>query len=411
MYYKIKPNYYFHKYLNKIFIAKNANANIKINYVHYDILQLCNGENTYNDILEQISKAYNFTIIDKEAVNVLNNCLQNLIDKELIELVEEKTYIKPRLTGIDGKCMPFFICLELTNKCNNKCTFCYMDGNKDMEEMSNENIDKIIHNFSGVTPLMQITGGEPLAHSNATEILDKLSQHFALTMVTNGTLLKNIPDNILLRFNNIQVSCYGNNETTYEQTAKRKNGYNLFLNGIKKLNKINANYSVSLVITKDNHTVLEEYIKSFISSNVKIVRFGLCLPIGRENITGNSSFLNAEEEKLVFKTVNLLTDKYKDQIKILPFKNITSTKPKLKDNNTLSCGGGKTNITINPQGKIRPCIYFPSNKRNLPLDQYLELINKGCEAQVDSFVMEFKNELNKYNHNTNEMKCTGFCEV
>lgn len=81
------------------------------------------------------------------------------------------------------------ICWNITNKCNDKCKYCFRDQhNKALSFKNNAKIIKILPSL-GVTSIT-FSGGEPLLHSGITELI-KLSKSLNLetTLVTNSILL------------------------------------------------------------------------------------------------------------------------------------------------------------------------------------------------------------------------------
>ena len=90
------------------------------------------------------------------------------------------------------------IYLEITNRCNLRCSFCAFH-HREMKEMTLEEIRSILPMLKEVTDYLYLhVQGEPLLHSRFTDILEVLDQEgFKVQLVTNGTLLPKYIDMIM----------------------------------------------------------------------------------------------------------------------------------------------------------------------------------------------------------------------
>lgn len=77
----------------------------------------------------------------------------------------------------------------MTAKCNLRCKHCY-NTEYSMEELSTNNIKKIIEQSKKYVEVYQILGGEPFLRKDIWEIMDYLTiKNANFTIITNGTLL------------------------------------------------------------------------------------------------------------------------------------------------------------------------------------------------------------------------------
>ncbi|MDM7939717.1 MAG: radical SAM protein [Methanothrix sp.] len=81
--------------------------------------------------------------------------------------------------------------LELTYKCNERCVHCYLPEEKQLQELSLEQIDELMSEFEELGGLqIQLTGGEPLIRDDFVDILKLSYKHgFVTSITTNLTLL------------------------------------------------------------------------------------------------------------------------------------------------------------------------------------------------------------------------------
>ena len=104
--------------------------------------------------------------------------------------------IKNRKTGIDDISFPVRVDIDITQKCNSNCTFCfskkYQNKLYSNQWISKEDLDRLLKSLSksGVKSVRYCGGGEPLLHPDIKEIL-KLPKKYdlLLSLITNGDYL------------------------------------------------------------------------------------------------------------------------------------------------------------------------------------------------------------------------------
>lgn len=104
--------------------------------------------------------------------------------------------------------IPREVSLQLTYKCNLRCTHCYQWNeqgffrdwgiDKQRQELAPELIENILRETSGVPGRLYIWGGEPLMHSRFDEV-SRLIERYprTVTMCTNGLLFQRHMDDLL----------------------------------------------------------------------------------------------------------------------------------------------------------------------------------------------------------------------
>lgn len=90
----------------------------------------------------------------------------------------------------DNECIPISATLELTNKCNQKCIYCY-NVEKRARELSTAEFKSAIRQLENLgTLFLTFTGGEVLTRPDFFEIARYARERgFAIRMLTNGTLI------------------------------------------------------------------------------------------------------------------------------------------------------------------------------------------------------------------------------
>lgn len=97
---------------------------------------------------------------------------------------------------------PIYLIFEPTNRCNSACSFCYNKKqlNRDDEELSLEEIDKITKSMKGPLINLSLSGGEPFLRDDLEKIIDIFDQNVGmrfLTIPTNGLASEKIEQKII----------------------------------------------------------------------------------------------------------------------------------------------------------------------------------------------------------------------
>jgi MoaA/NifB/PqqE/SkfB family radical SAM enzyme len=123
-----------------------------------------------------------------------------------------KRFIKTFLTNkVMRKGYPYFGSLELTRKCNSKCSFCPI-GNEVKEykegEVGTKAMKKILRQFSDLNIVaVSFLGGEPLLRKDACELAEYgHDQNMIMQVSTNGINLGKIVDQTTSAFDVIVIS-------------------------------------------------------------------------------------------------------------------------------------------------------------------------------------------------------------
>lgn len=97
---------------------------------------------------------------------------------------------------LTGRNEPVFVCFFLTNRCNLRCTYCFVvdekiDRRTLSAEFTREEAFRFVDEFYALgTRMMFLLGGEPLLHKHIGEIVEYIvAKGIVLHVVTNGTLL------------------------------------------------------------------------------------------------------------------------------------------------------------------------------------------------------------------------------
>jgi|GEM_PF-1186019 len=142
----------------------------------------------YDDILEDVA-----------------SCIREIDNSNFVTINPQKMNF---INLLDSKYSLDNVIFEITGRCNLSCVHCIEGGSKVYNELSLEEICKIIDELQmlGVYRVV-LTGGEPFARKDIMEIIEKFSSKAMKVIIfTNGALINNemldklAGNNILLRF-------------------------------------------------------------------------------------------------------------------------------------------------------------------------------------------------------------------
>ncbi len=114
------------------------------------------------------------------------------------KIIRLLSYVRPFFTICESKILkkniPLRIDLNVTNRCNLRCSYCYIDfedfkRKKDLTTQQIKEIIKGLHSHGMFS--IRLMGGEPLLRDDTGEILDFIrSKHILCEINTNGYLVK-----------------------------------------------------------------------------------------------------------------------------------------------------------------------------------------------------------------------------
>lgn len=352
----------------------------EINKEAFEILSLCDGSNSYKDIVDKLSIYYDEakSKVEENIIDFVNLSLKLGIIKEIKEKsmryetkLEENLYIPT----------PLFMTLELTKKCNLNCWHCYTNAGIQNTKELNLNLlkDMISYAEQTGTLMLQFTGGETFMYSNIDELLEFTLENFSrkIEISTNGTIWNSIIEKILLNKNyshrvSFQVSIDGLEEF-HDSFRGMQGSYKKTVSFIKKIKEINPNIFVTVAITLANQEYSDILKLSEVISNLDVdrLRIGVVTDMGR-----------AEGKSLLKWNVNqyhlLLHDlfkKYEDKKMQIAYET---------DDECKNCGAGHKIIAVLSDGSLTPCIMHKKKIGKLSnIDDFKRLMIKSIVETKD----------------------------
>ncbi len=248
---------------NDIFISNKENKYLFLNPNVPDwlvvnnnaayILKQCNGKNSINDILQQLSELGN-----KEIESETRDLLTQAQNHSIITLEKADNLNKCRSCKTESvplKQSLQIVHLKLTNGCNLRCKYCYAKSGRNSNILNFEELTQLASDVSSLSHSVEyvLSGGEPLLHPHCLDFAELVkNKGNAAHLLSNGTLINetNVA-RIVECCDLIKISLDGANEETHSFTR----GANNFLKvtrAIDLLNKHNANVLIAMTVTRHN---------------------------------------------------------------------------------------------------------------------------------------------------------------
>lgn len=314
---------------------------LEINESVEELLKLCDGTCTRNDILQQMAEMSGEPI--EEIAEGFDEFVEYMVEEGVLTWVEKPSFIEP----LYRKDRPLGITIDITSSCNLQCPMCSGDsGTPRADDLTLEDIAVFVEEAKKYKPSpFAISGGEPLLKKEMLLYMVKeLSpiDQITLDVFTNGTLVtKDYAQQLYdagLRI--ARVSLDGPSEQVHD-SIRGKGTFAQTTQGIKHFRDVGIYVDIVSTISQMNYQYLEE-IKELCTQIADSFSFTPVIPIGR---AGKNLILKPEETFYVKVT---WTDPQEIETNITP---------------RTRCNMGE-NIYIKANGDIFPCFYiqFPEFK-------------------------------------------------
>ena len=279
---------------------------------------------------------------------------------------------------------------ELTSGCNQKCTFCYnvwkeLCSKQDSITLSKEKqlevIDKIIENeiFDII-----FSGGEPLLIGWLEELIKKCSDaKMYTTIITNATLmtLKRAKSLKNAGLNDMQISIHYYNEGINDKLTNVSGSFKKSVKGIKNALKIFGIERVNINMVALPETYDEVYNMAEFLHSIGVKSFSVGTPSATGEMKKDKNLII--NKKMFLEIYNQLRKAKKDfnirvgfsggfPLCLLPEMN--------KDTIEMIgnyCDVGLNQITIGPDGELRPCVCLGEHLGNILKEDFKKIWNSN----------------------------------
>ncbi len=256
-----------------------------------------------------------------------------------------------RLAGPDD--LPLSGSLELTHRCNVRCTHCYLShGDGELDAAGMHRLLDLLRDH-GVLSLM-LTGGEPLLRADFRELYSHAHRNgFLLTLFSNATLVDEDRADFLAsaRPRAIEVSVYGATKEAYESVTRVPGSFAAFRRGVQRLRERGLPLRLKAMILRSNAPELEA-MRAWSEDDMGIpFRFDTVV---FPRLDGDPGALAERTEAHHAARVTLRAESDR-KLYLRAVENATSAPP---DRRLFKCGAGSLTFHIDPNGLAYPCLMW-----------------------------------------------------
>lgn len=352
--------------------------------------------------------------------NVVNSLQNKKVPKQLANILLGRHFLLQKNIQkkkyVNEKVQPEFFMIDMTNRCNLRCTYCLRNVISGQEEISWEvlkDIGKFISEYCDKNDVRNISvqawGGEPLLDVEKVIALTKFimptNTKVHYTIETNATLLS---DEVVQRLHQyhigigISIDGFPLIHNKQRKFLSGKGSYEIVVKNLQNAQKIYDNQIGTITtITKESSLYIEEIIEHLaIELKIKNIKLNFMHSSSYtecSNMCMNSQEIAAAELKILNKIVDLQEKGYSvmEQNIQIKLKNILF---KEYSDICLSCGccGGKKMVVFDMNGKIYPCELTDNQKYaigSIYKNQNLsDQITSKIEKKVDFFKVKKSEE-------------------
>lgn len=201
--------------------------------------------------------------------------------KELIDKYREYKAIPSSLRG------PIFVPIDLTYRCNLKCSYCYVAAPEEIPELTTQEIKILINDLARLKTFgLCFCGGEPTIRDDFLDLLNyAISKGMYVNTVSNGTNItdqyaEKLKENGIL---SVQISVDGSTNAVHDQLRGEKS-FDYAINAVKSLVKNEIPVSIAFASTKYNIQDFPNVVNMAEQLGAKWVRTQYLVLTGRGNM-------------------------------------------------------------------------------------------------------------------------------
>jgi len=300
---------------------------------------------------------------------------------------------------------PFEIVWNFTYTCNLRCKHCYEDAGANRPELSTEQACEAIDMLSKIAktglPTLSFSGGEPLMRKDFFEIVAYAKKKIPfISIATNGTLLTK--DNVKrlkeIGVDYVEISLDGATKEVHENFRMVPGCFEKTMKGIRNCTDENLEACIATTAHKENWDEIPKIMDLAEQMGVRFMHFNY-VPTGRARehlkldltpkerlgllqILGNKIvglYIKSKEEEEKTGKTNISVDRifstcpqFASVVKKISREKghdyaVSAHYAAIKGVEVVAnflggCGAGRLYMALEPNGDIKPCVFFPTNK-------------------------------------------------
>jgi len=245
--------------------------------------------------------------------------------------------------------LPFFIAMELTHRCNLRCPHCYIPVHDSANELTFDEIGRVLEEASGLGALhLTLTGGEPTLRFDFLQILRTAAAlRFVPVLKTNGVFSTGFAQELhAAGLFELQVSLYSAAPERHDSFVGLEGAFQSAVAALRMFKGLGGRVRVSVVLMNWNLEdavplqelfAREEWPHTF-DFRVEPRLDGNLFPA---NLRANNDIVRAAL------SVNVLRE-------------AATAHESAKNSGDPVCGIGRSGLLIQPDGNVIPCVATPS---------------------------------------------------
>ena len=264
-----------------------------------------------------------------------------------------------------GVAPPGSLMLSPTVRCNLRCYGCYAGTHENKEELTFDEVDKILSDaYAAGTNFIIVLGGEPFM---VPWLLDVIQKHdkMAFMIYTNGLLIDDAKIKKLVEMGNagVAIGLDGLKEDTDDR--KGVGTFDKAMAMMRKLRDAGVIVGFSAMTSRKNFDVLhsDAFFDTMIENGAGFGWLTIAVPQGRAST--ETDLIPTVEQKA---QIQGLIQRLKQTKPILIADFLTDTYM------TEGCGAGRIMWHINANGDAEPCVLMPFAVDNIREKSFLEII-------------------------------------
>lgn len=261
--------------------------------------------------------------------------------------------------------VPHAAILELTRRCNLACRHCYATPEKGRRELSFDEIGRVLDELRELGALfLTLCGGDPTVNRGFLPIVRRASAaRFAVQFFSNGLLIDEETADELAKLSvfHAGISLYGATPETHDDITRRRGSYAKTVRAARLLRERGIHVVFKFIATARN--AHEAWAAAEMAA-------GLGIPIRVDATITARDDLN--RDTLALQPAREL---HKRILRSFQADDFAPHAADREGNRDLSCGMGKTLLSINAYGDVFPCVTLPipaGNVRYAPLREIWE---------------------------------------
>lgn len=327
----------------------------KINQTAAEILELCNGNNSIQEIVKIVASRYSENL--SRATELVNRFINEAINKSVVFPLDYQRRFSINVSGNYSTIFPFYAQIELTKYCPLRCLHCFnSSGIQRPDEMNTSDAMMVIDKLAdmGVRKVM-LTGGEPTSRQDFIAILESAYSRFiGISIASNGYLVTEELAKSLIRFQDkivVQISLDGS-EKNHNRIRGKKDSHAKAISAIKTLAQYGLKVTVATTFNSFNICDINDVTLTAKQLGAKQISYGATFDVGRAK--KNMLAKDLDLELLLKKALNA-KQQFSDSSFYVHANDIVDEGLKQKAH---TCGRGTTQVCVRENGDVSPCLQF-----------------------------------------------------